>query len=158
MIVIDFIFLTSILLPPLLRRAELMLYLQAILKPLKQLHDVFQEFYRSKRYELAFNGQVIYLEHLLNDKFNPAGTPKIYIADATISEPFYLYNELEAADPVYLWNVSENEDPVYLFNEAEYGTGFIIYVPMGVVSNWNEFRYWVDKYKLKSKVYTIIEY
>ncbi|HRO76660.1 MAG TPA: hypothetical protein PLP27_10990 [Crocinitomicaceae bacterium] len=158
MIAIDFIFLISILLPPLLRREELMLYLQAALKPLRQLHDVFQTFYTVKRYELAFNGQVIYLEHLLNDKFNPSATPKIYIEDMTISEPFYLYNDLENAEPVYLWNASEDEEPVYLFNQAEYAVGFIIYVPMGVVTNWNEFRYWVDKYKLKSKEYTIIEY
>lgn len=144
--------------PPRLRSEELQAIVQSFNEPLRRQLIAFYKLVKDKRYELAFTGQVIYLEHLLNDKFNPNSSPKIYITDAAVSSPFYLHNELENKDPVYLYNESEDEDPVYLFNESEFEVGFVVHVPMGVIANWNEFRWWIDKYKLKSKEYTIVEY
>lgn len=157
MIIINFSTLISYLTPPTLNVEPFKQFLNAALKPLNTLHDFFQLYVNKAAYEMAFTGQVIYLEKLLNDKFNDGGT-EIYITDRVISSRLYLYNKIEDKPPVYLHNQSEGADPLYLYNDAEYQLGFVIHVPSGLVTNWNEFKWWVNKYKLKSKEYTIIEY
>lgn len=143
--------------PPRLRSVQWNETINALQSFQKKLLNELYQIEAKKKYEMAFTGQVIYLEKLLNDKFNNSGT-EIYITDRVISSRFYLHNKNEAKPPVYLYNQSEGEDPLYLFNDVEYQHGFIIHVPSGLVTNWNEFKWWVDKYKLKSKEYTIIEY
>lgn len=115
----------------------------------------FYVLFEKKRYEMAFNGQVMYLEHVLNDQFDPS-LRRIHIGNSDHSN-FVLYNDVENEAPTYMYNDIENEDPLYLFNNTEISYTFIIYVPIGGITDYNRFRSWVDKYKTKGKKYIIIE-
>lgn len=123
---------------------------------LKTLFDKLYSNYQKNLYELSMNGQVIYLEHLLNDAFDIT-LRRIYISDSAVFYR-YIFNQNEGETPSYVYNTSEtNNDQIYLYNEEEASTTFIIYVPVGLVTNWDLFNTLVKKYKLSSKHYKIEE-
>lgn len=62
--------LTWMLLPPILRKQKAFRWTQAFLNPLHFLHEALLIYIGEKRYEIPFNGQVVNLERLLNEKFN----------------------------------------------------------------------------------------
>jgi hypothetical protein len=142
--------------PPRLRSTELMEVVQTIGSAFAFTLEKLYEEAEIRRYETAFTGQVIYLEHLLNDLFD-LDLRRIYITNNAIGQSVYLFNKVEGNEPVYLYNKSEipPNAPLYLVNKTEFFYSFIIHVPNGIITNWDEFRAWVDKYKLKSKMYII---
>lgn len=109
--------------------------LKAFLKPVQDLNDDFVLFVAKSRREANFTGQVIYLEHLLNDEFD-ASQRRIYIDDgqANILPPF-VFNKIEQR-PIYLYNKSENQPKFYLYNKSEYFTNadFIVFVPNAILT------------------------
>jgi hypothetical protein len=111
------------------------------------------------RYELSFNGQVIYLEKLLNQTFNNDGD-EIYIEDGPVTET-YIYNENELNEETYLTNEDEAGTEVYLYNEDESsGTeiGFIVNVPSSLPINEPQLIALINAYKLAGISYTINYY
>jgi hypothetical protein len=158
MIVIDFIYLIFLLVPPVMRNAELTAYLRALTKPIATMHTQFQQFYEDKKGELTWNGQVCMLEEMLNRRFDPT-FKRIYIEDQYEDEVF-LFNIVEQNEETFVFNVSEPEDvnhpPVYIYNSSELLSGFIIHVPVGLTFNLNLFHYLVRKYKLQTVKYTIV--
>lgn len=158
MIVVDIDEETLRLIPPRLRSFEFV----ELLKVLSMSHRVslakLVAFVASKDYELAFNGQVIYLEHVLNDVFD-AVERRIYITDYDSSPRKYLFNKDEDNEITYLFNKEEDSDEVYFMNnQEEFGYSFIVHVPAGQVSNYDLFRAWVNRYKLRGKSYGIVEF
>lgn len=160
---------------PVERRKQLRLeWLRSLFAPLIALYNTFIIFRADKRYDMSFTGQIIYMERLLNDKFNnglpayTAGTPTgIYISDPTgILIPLYLWNKVEQRPVTYLYNVSEGKPPVYLRNQAEIATNyeFVVNVPDAignVLTNTlllAQIRAWVDKYRPAGKRYTVVNY
>lgn len=143
--------------PPRLRSYELEAFMKSMNASLLHLLSLFYTNEQRTRFEMSFNGQVMYIEKLLNIKFNNNGD-EIYITDPEISEETYLYNFSEENEDVYVYNFSENQSPLYLYNSSEYTVNFLVYVPTGLINNWIEFRAWIDRYKLISKTYKIIEY
>lgn len=109
--------------------------LKAFLKPAQELNDEFSLFVTKSRREANFTGQVVYLEHLLNDEFD-SNQRRIYIADgqANVLPPF-VFNKIEQR-PIYLYNKSENQPKFYLYNQSEYFTSsdFIVFVPNVLLS------------------------
>lgn len=109
--------------------------LKAFLKPSQELNDTFCLFVEKSRRKASFTGQVIYLEHLLNDEFD-VGQRRIYIADgqANVLPPF-IFKKIEQR-PIYLYNKSENEPKFYLYNTNEYfiSSDFIVFVPSGILT------------------------
>lgn len=105
-------------------------YLKALLVPCQLLVGRLSIFVQSSRRAANFTGQVIYLEHLLNDEFDNA-LRRIYIDDgqANILPPF-IFNAIEQREQ-YIYNKSENQTPLYVFNRSEYFTSddFIVFVP-----------------------------
>lgn len=90
--------------------------------------------YRAENlYLLKFNPGKIYLEHFLNDRFDPVNRD-IYIDSIQFMNPEYRYNEIEGRE-TYIFNISEGEAPQYLYSSAEINNqpGFIIYVPMTIL-------------------------
>jgi len=142
---------------PRLRKTFTLVFFKCCVFPLVTLYDQFYTFYNAKRYELLFNGQVIYLEHLLNDQFDNVNR-EIYITDAPqVADEVVLFNEAEQNEETVLYNESEGEQPIVLYNESEYQywPDFIVHVPSTVAFDEPRMRAYLDKYKLASKNYEI---
>jgi hypothetical protein len=144
-------------LPPFIRGAKLLAYLRALLAPLTSLGTLFNEHVSASRYLANFTGQEVYLEHLLNDNFDPVQR-RIYIDDGVpaILPPF-VFNKIEQR-PVYVYNKAENK-PLYIFNKTEYGVGndFIVFVPNSILNTLTQTQIeaTVLIYKLASKQFSI---
>ena len=158
MIIIDLYYLIEITLPPFMRGINMLAFIFASIKPLNDIQILFYQFFEAKKYELTFNGQVIYLEHILNDQFDPV-LRRIYIDSVESLPNIYLFNSIEENEETYLFNNSAGELGLYLYNNLEYQSDndFTVYVPIGLVYNEILMRYYLDKYKLASKQYNIQE-
>lgn len=109
-------------------------WVESLLRPLQTLNTSLSDFINETRYLMKLTGQVIYLEHYLNDLFDPV-LRRIYIEDGSLVLPPYLYNQADNHLPVwYLYNEAEPHHTVYLYNTIEYATNgwFIVYVPAAI--------------------------
>ena len=131
-------------------------WLLALVQPIKELHSKFTAGRKARLYELAHGPQVAHLEGVLNDAFDSTNRG-IYISNGPLNEPapLYLDAELKPA-PLYL----ESEGIVeVLYLESETfasGADFIVHVPAAVVYDLAKMKALIDKYKLATKLYTIV--
>lgn len=146
----------EMLLPPLIRQQFTISYLRAAFAPLNSLQTQFYQFFEDKKYELTWNGQVIMLEHLLNDQFD-AIDRGIYITDSGQTPLQYWFTNTENNEQTFLFTNSESEPPYYLFSNSEYESDidFIVNVPSTVVFDENLMRYYINKYRCAGKRYNI---
>lgn len=162
--------LISQLLPLHLRRVKLLLWMQALLRPLDWLMG-------ETRYKMQHDGRVIYLEKVLNEQmgvlaYDPndhEATKKIVIGPGNLPTEVYIFLDTEPDDPPYLdaWDVGQfPADPVWLLTqeemEAQY-LDFTVKVPGYLVQYLTDIPKWesritrlVDYYKLAGKEYKII--
>lgn len=103
---VDIHTLIKLLLPISLRKPHVIGLLRALMMPVQVLHNALISFRSRKRYEMAITPQVIYLEKVLNDKFNQLGAyPDIYItSNSDLNEIVYMGNADEEDAAVYLGN------------------------------------------------------
>lgn len=78
-------------------------WLLACMKGIRDLNVQLVALEQQLRYDLTFNGHVIYLEHVLNDQFDNA-LRRIFIQDAANVQFDYLFNLIEAQPPLYSYN------------------------------------------------------
>lgn len=112
------------LVPQRLRQPKLLGYLLALTAPVRTVYNAFTAARNSNLYRLSHNGQVCYLEAVLNDSFDP-DQRRIFITDADSFVQKYIYTEAEQ-QPVYLGTM-------YLRSEADYTVGsydFKVVVPL----------------------------
>lgn len=143
------------LLPLEIRKEPNQSILYALVKPLQTLNESFVIFRNAINYKLLFNAQVIYLEHFLNDLYDPINRG-IYIEDTADIEYTYLFNKSENR-PVYIYNKSEGKPKFYLYNKQEYGGlyEYIIMVPVGISFNELLMRKQVNIYNNAGRRYLI---
>lgn len=157
---IDYRQLVSKLTPPKLRKLRFVDYLVALMKPLEQINFLFKIFRRESIYKVVHNGQVVYLEKVLNDRYDNS-LRRIYISDSFEYDPTWVYIENENL-PVYI----EDQEAVYIYPEevfAEANVDFIVFVPLDLQPSTaielNNFliqmRSLINYYKLASRRYTI---
>lgn len=153
---IDFNKLVILLLPPFLRKAILIRYLQALVLPLDQVYYKWYNWRKDNIYKLEHTGQVCSLEGSLNDNFDPIER-RIYIGDGQIYETTYIYTEGEAQD-VFLETESE-DSTIWLRTESETadtGLDFIVFVPEELYDTQiYALRAHVEYYKAGGKRYNI---
>lgn len=152
------------LMPPLLRKNKQAQWLNTLLKPLNSVYD-------DTLYKMQHNGQVMYMEKVLNEFFNKtreykpyfeeAGEKKakglIFIDDATRPEVQYLYthNEIQDGHDPILTYTNNNElgrRPNFFlflasdldFNSTEY-FNFRINIPSDLVISVDKFKEAVTK-------------
>lgn len=85
-------------------------WILALISPINKIYQEFLVMYQVYVYKIRFNGQVQYLQKILNDKFDPVSSG-IYITDGLSFSPFYIYRKSESKPPVYLhrkWKQSIN--------------------------------------------------
>lgn len=135
MIFIDLILLISLVMPTQHQTLETVKYMEVAMNPLNDVQTLFYAFFDEVKYDLQFDGRVIYLERLLNDLFDPTNRD-IYISDAPVVEQLYLFNQIEDNEPTILSNVIEDMPPVYVYNSSEAAAyDFYINIPVGVTFN-----------------------
>lgn len=169
MIYIDFILLIWMLVPPLMQQTDLLEFFKPITSTVETTQDAFYDLYNSKKYELTFNGQVIYLEKYLNDQYDPLLT-RIYIETNDLTSDLFLFNTVEANEEVYVFNNSEFSSPytaptgsdpeqvyVYSVSETINFNAFTVYVPVGMIYDAAIMRKQIDAYRLPGKQYNIVE-
>jgi len=129
--------------------------LQAILSPLESLYNKFLAKRNEIIYKLKFNAQVVYLEHYLNDTYDPT-LRRIFIQDKANINYNYLFNSAENRTPIYLYNRSESS-PVYVSNDSEYkyAIDYIVKVPSDITFNQIMMRSQINTYNLAGKQFTI---
>ena len=138
---IDIDILNEMFLPTFLRNNEVKAFVNSVSNPVKEL-------YTSTLYKMQHNGQVIYLEKMLNefyaitdyDKNNHVSTRKIFITNAPIVPRVYIYRPIENK-PLYL----NGSTPVYL-NRPQIQYNYIINVPETLVYDEQIMRALVNYY------------
>lgn len=162
MIYIDLFYLLNITLPPFLRGPKLIAFLYPAYTVLKNMQTEFYDFFDRVKYELQFNGQVVMLEHLLNDQFDPA-LRRIFINSEEQLEKIFIYNvdeSIPAEEEIYLYNLEDVEETTetYFYNSIEYDldNDFTIHVPDGLTFDEIQMIGLVNKYKLVAKRFNIV--
>ena len=154
----------DLFLPNALRQPTIKMWFSSLLKPLNLLHLDFLNFRAEVLYRANHNSQIVYMEAMLNDKFDPLGRG-IYIANVVVNEPIWLREPEEQLD-VFLYE-PENNKPVYLPEPATLiGTGvdYSVCVPALVrpqteaaeLDMLTRMRGEIDYYNLYSKNYNIL--
>ncbi len=152
---IDFNNLINKLLPISKRKPKTTAFLYLLLHPVKAVNILFNQFKTDTNYKLIFNGQIIYLEHYLNDLYDNTQR-RIYIQDTANATFNYIYNRVELQQTLNIYNASENV-PVYLINnnEAVEQIDFIVFIPSSISFNEKVVREQIDYYKAAGKKYKI---
>ena len=158
------------LIPHYMGGRKLILYLQALMKPLQMANDEFVSYAKETRIDALMTSQVIKFEWYLNRKLHKYFLPnegKITIqATASVGLPLY-HSKSEAigkTDAV-LYNESEKQKSAVLHHQGERTTSsshsFIVVTP-----NINEaliskdeyiamLSYYIDRYRISGKTYDI---
>lgn len=156
MYAVDFLDIVVKLIPFHLRKTTIIAYLTAILKPFQTLNALFVQFTEDTNYRLIFTGQVIYLEHYLNDLYDPT-LRRIYIEDVANIQFDYIFQDIEQRPPVYVYQQAEGQPPFYIAQQSEYdqAINFIIHIPVSITFDELIVRKQVDVYKQAGRQYSI---
>lgn len=139
--------------PHWMRKIKVLILVLAFTWPIRQLYNQFLEFVAAKIYRLSHNGQVCYLEKVMNDAFDIA-LKRIYITDFGGKERIFFWPETDLRDvdfsiTRYFW-----ENDAY----ADSGIDFIVHIPMDVATTEPQLAYMrslLNEYKLAGKNYLI---
>jgi hypothetical protein len=147
------------LIPAQIRGVKNVDWIGALLAPIQSLNVLFNEYVLGTRYDLSFNGQVVYLEHVLNDMFDDVSR-RIYIDDPSGQQVYtpYVFNRVEQQPPLIVTNKSEALPTPFLYNTPELvvSTDFVVNVPTSVLNATvqNQMKALINKYRIAGKRYT----
>ncbi|SNR16547.1 conserved protein of unknown function [Tenacibaculum jejuense] len=148
----DFYKQISLLLPTFKRKSKIINFLKSLIKPLTELYQVFKRYRTETLYKINHNGQVVYLQKVLNDRFDKTQR-RIFISDGLFNNPTYVYPHEDQKD-IYL-------NTQYIFNQTELefkDVDFVVVLPSDIsVSDEEDIRMrsLINYYKLASKTYKI---
>lgn len=152
------------LMPPRIRSPFNLNWYETLLSGINYSQDRFNDFKDQSLVELSYNGQTIYLEKMLNDRFDYT-LRRISIIHEE-SNDVYWFNESELQAPSYLYNESESGitsgySNTYIHNEGENTStlpdvDFMVKAPLSLSSMEVRMRSEIDKYRLGGKIYQII--
>jgi hypothetical protein len=141
------------------KAARFMALCKALQSPVHFLQGLFTVYSNLRRYDLSHNGQIIYLEKVLNDKLD-ATQRRIYIDDPQPSNitPTVLYRKSEAQPTAILYRKSEAQTTSILFRYSEVSSiDFVVFIPvsLGALSNQIIIKSLVNFYRVAGKRFTI---
>lgn len=150
------------LIPAQIRGVRFVAWLGSLFAPLQSLNTTFKTWGDGVRYNLQFTGQVIYLEHILNDLFDLV-LRRTFITDpaGTYAITTIFWNRVEAQATVYCWNIAEAQPAqITLRNFSEVfvtGYDFLVKIPsaLNVTLTKNQMRKIIDRYRMAGKRYNI---
>lgn len=148
------------LLPVKLRQPRLIALLNALISPIENLYARFINYKKSIEYELTITGQVCYLQKLMNDFFDYSNR-RIVIEDVDINEQPALYLKTEGLDKGLITFKEGEASADYFFPTQQEATGeggyFVVKVPAGLIYNVDKMKALLNKYKLPTTAFNIIE-
>lgn len=142
--------------PVWLRKPNFLILILAFTWPLRQLYNDFLKFVAAKLYRLSHNGQVCYLQAVLNDAFDVV-LKRIWIGNFEGITRIFFWPEVDERD------VDFSVD-VFFWANADYadsGIDFTIHVPTDIVTTAPQMAYLralTDEYKLAGKNYNIVRF
>jgi len=149
-------------------------WLIALSYPIKVIYNDFKEYRNKTLYDLQHTGQVLSLEHQLNDYYSlpfPIDIiSSIWVEDGERKDEYYIFNNGIDANTilndtqVYVFNSSEElnvgfEQP-YLYLDIELivdNIDFIVHVPIAI-TNLDYIKTILNTYKLAGYSYSIVSY
>lgn len=140
--------------------AKILAFVLVALSPLQYIIGLYDVYVKRKRLELKFNGQVCYLEHILNDTFDPI-LRRIFITDpnALLNAPPIIFNIADNQPSIALFNIGDTgaANTAVAFNLADFATqyDFVLHIPTALNSQQLSIRKTTDSYKEASKYYQI---
>lgn len=90
-------------LPQWMRRPKHISWLMALIAPVRALSGEFFQYRTRTLYDLSITPQTIYLERMLNDKYDNTER-RIWIETIDDNTQLYLYNREELRPPMYIYN------------------------------------------------------
>jgi len=137
---------------------------KALIKPVALLHSDFISFRKDSLYKVRHNSQIVYMEAMLNDNFDPI-LRRIRIVNTVFKVPVYFYEPQESRE-VWFYRPEDNR-PVYFSEPNEFigeGVDFSVCVPPTLqpialsreIAFTTRMKAQIDYYKLYSKNYNIL--
>jgi hypothetical protein len=153
------------LIPVRLRKSIQLGWLMVQLRPMVAINSLFASQRGIDLYVLKHNGQICYLQAVLNDAFDNADR-RIYIDGPDYLEPLHIYIDAEDKDE-YLPTDGEVGDlpflePEWLYAELEIGIAtvnfFNVHVPADLTYDHIRLAALINKFKLPSKSWVVITF
>lgn len=143
------------LLPPMLRKKRLFAFLSILILPFVYLVSLFLKFRIQSLNKLNTNGQVIYIEKVLNDRFF-LKNKEIYITDI-FNKNVYAYYRSEEQIPLYFYKRSEGSEVKYipLRDEGSINGNFMVNIPSFLSDYESDIKTLVDYYKPAGRSYVL---
>lgn len=144
--------------PSFLRGLRMAALLQSFAAGMRHIKQHLLVFRSQKQYELLFSSRRIYLEHYLNDRFDPYSRG-IRVENAHFINAGYRYNTIENRLQ-YAYNRPEGQSPRYLRNRSEIADNPRFMVVLPAYINLTDvlelkIRAAVDKYNIATIAYQI---
>lgn len=149
------------------KQPRVLAFIKSLLKPIYELSEIFNAYKISTLDLITHNGQIIYLEHRLNQLYN-GGNSGIIIVDTANISYVYIANKSEGYEPIYIGNKADyapDDSKVYIGNKAEYAAqfDFIVKVPALLFAQLqlnnnqgiNNMKSVINMYKIAGKRYKI---
>ena len=160
---VDFVSVIQGNLETFLRKITRVNWLGSLVSPVVALYNVYLQFRTDKIYQMSHNSQVVYLEKVLNDKFDNS-LREIRVQNSALLEPVWHY-DTQDNKPVFYYDTADNK-PVWFRNQADfynYNSDFEVIIPVrlqpGTPEDVEKFetavKLLVDYYKLYSKKYVL---
>lgn len=143
----------SYLIPKQLRNQRLMAFVNALITPLQQLNTNANDWANSVFYDVQFNGQVVMLEHLLNDTFDNTDR-RITITDGEPTLTPTLRNKSEARPTIIIRNRIEGGTSNILRPTSFARADFIVN-PNGANIDPAKATAIINRYKIAAKSFII---
>lgn len=161
MFAVDFYTLIVRLLPPFLRRPVMIAWLYRLIHPVISLYGQFLGFRQQQLMRTSCTGQVISLEWLLNELFDPTGRGIYILTNGLSTTDNFIYSETDSAASNDLYSESDaGMPPLYLYAEIDYFSliHFTVFVPVALVFDPVQLRAVVDYYRLAGKRFDVQTY
>ena len=141
------------------REPTTLTWIKAIINPVVDSYNAFRQFRDMTRYRLNHNGQVCYLQAVLNDEFD-INLRRIRIGNAGYQEPIW-FSEPQENDEVWF----DDDEPIWFSDTSDFINNVDFYVlvplalqpatPSGVLAFETRMTGIINYYKLYSKNFEI---
>ncbi|WP_370788784.1 hypothetical protein [Bacteroides nordii] len=150
----DIIKYAQYVLPPVLRKKKVFALISVFQLSLIFIYSSFKKYRKQSIDKQNINGQVIYIEKALNDRFYLKNR-EIFITDIEDSVT-YLHKRTEGQIPIYIYKRSEKGKTVLKYrDEGSYEGNFIVHIPSFLKEYETDIRNQVNYYKPAGRSFKI---
>ena len=150
----DIIKYAQYVLPPVLRKKKVFALISVFQLSLIFIYSSFKKYRKQSIDKQNINGQVIYIEKALNDRFYLKNR-EIFITDIEDSVT-YLHKRTDGQIPIYIYKRSEKGKTVLKYrDEGSYEGNFIVHIPSFLKEYETDIRNQVNYYKPAGRSFKI---